>query len=71
MKTIYLKQKRSGNFELTNKKNSTHKFNTKKNALSFWNENMKGYSAKKIIKATYRKSQTYFSTVEELLNFIK
>lgn len=71
MKTIYLRQKRSGNFEFSDKRESTHKFNSKKALLEFWNKNMNGYFAKKVIKATYSRSQTYFDNFNEFWNNIK
>ena len=36
MKTTYLRQKRSGNFEVSNKKEATHAFRTKKELLTFF-----------------------------------
>jgi|19_taG_2_1085344.scaffolds.fasta_scaffold00221_20 hypothetical protein len=66
---IYLREKRSGNFEISNKKEATVKI-FKKNFSSFWNDNIKR-RRKKIIKGTYSKSQTYFSTSAEFLNYIK
>jgi len=68
MKTIYIRQKRSGNFEFSNRENHTVKFTTLK-ALRNWyiNDRMFG----RIIKATYSKSQIYFSSYKELEKFIK
>jgi hypothetical protein len=65
MKTIYLKQKRSGNFELTTPENSTNELNTPEEVISFF-RTMYG---KKVIKATYRLAQTYFSGPAELIYF--
>lgn len=36
MKTIYLRQKNSGNFEVSNKQEATHSFKTKKELISFF-----------------------------------
>jgi len=57
MKTIYLRTKRSGNYEFSNRKESDLKFKTKKEFKN-WYENKRGSG--RIIKATYRLSQTYF-----------
>jgi len=67
MKTIYLRQKRSGNYELSNRKNHTSKFTTWK-ALSAWYNDL--YYGR-IIKAEYRLTQTYFNSFDELKTFIK
>ena len=66
MKTIYLREKRSGNFEITTKENATHSFNTKKHLVEFYSQ----LGSKRIVKATYRLAQTYFSSVNELLLFV-
>ncbi len=68
MKTIYLREKRSGNFELCSRKEHTHKFRTWKD-LQEWYNNL--YWTSRVIKATYRLSQTYFNEFEELKSFIK
>lgn len=65
---IYLREKRSGNFEISNKENSTIRFKTYKSFKEWYKDN---YRHGKIIKAIYRKSQTYFSNADEFLNFIK
>ena len=65
---IYLREKRSGNFEISNKENSTIKFKTQK-AFKEWYKN--NYRYGKIIKATYSRSQTYFNSAQEVINFIK
>jgi len=71
MKTIYLRRKASGNFEIVtgkyNQAQHTHKFITWK-ALNAFCKNLYG---SKIIKAEYRLSNTYFSSFEELKTFIK
>lgn len=58
MKTIYLRQKKSGNFEFSNKKEATISFKTKKDFRE-WFESLR-YD--KLIKATYRKSQVYYNS---------
>lgn len=67
MKTIYLRQKRSGNYELSNRKNHTSKFTTWKSLKEFFDTIYFG----RIIKAEYRLTQTYFNTFDELKTFIK
>jgi hypothetical protein len=67
MNTIYLRQKRSGNYELSNRKNHTHKFTTWKALKEFFDTIYFG----RIIKAEYRLTQTYFNTFDELKTFIK
>jgi len=67
MKTIYLRQKRSGNFEFSNRQEATEKFTTKKSFIDFTKSIYDG----KIIKATYRMSQTYFYNGTEAYDFIK
>lgn len=90
MKTVYLRQKRSGNFEVSNRKEATHKFNTKKELVNFFDgeyvnsDTINERTGKplrkriadpkttgKIIKATYRLSQTYFRSGMEFYNSIK
>ena len=73
MGTIYLRQKRSGNYEFSNKDNYTHKFKTQKSFKEFYENNLKrrNYSGNKIIKACYSRSQTYFYDCQEVLTFIK
>ena len=67
MKPIYLRQKRSGNFELSTRENHTHKFTTWK-AMRTWFYTL--YSTR-VIKFEYRLSQTYFNSFDELKTFIK
>jgi len=67
MKTIYLRQKRSGNFELSTRENHTHKFTTWKALHAWFNDLYRG----RVIKAQYRLSQTYFNSFDELKTFIK
>ena len=71
MKTIYLRQKRSGNYELSNRKNHTSKFTTWKSLSAWYNDLYYGRRTGRIIKAEYRLTQTYFNTFEELKTFIK
>ena len=68
MKTIYLREKKSGNFEFSNKENATLAFKTQKSFKEFYKSR---YRYGKIIKSTYSKSQTYFSDVQEAIDFIK
>lgn len=56
MKTIYIREKRSGNFEFASRENATLKFKTKKEFKQWFEELRYG----RLIKATYRFSQTYF-----------
>jgi len=71
MKTIYLRRKASGNFEIVtgkyNQAQHTHKFITWKALNAFY----KKLYGSKIIKAEYRLSNTYFSSFNELKTFIK
>jgi len=76
MKIIYLREKRSGNFEFSNRENHTHKFNTWTGLEAWYNQDRKLdslYSGRtgQVIKAEYRKSQTYFDSFAELKTFIK
>ena len=64
---IYLREKRTGNFEISDKENATDKFKTQKAFKLQFND----YSVGRIIKAKYSKSQTYFGSVAEFLQFIK
>ena len=77
MKIIYLRQKKSGNFEITeDSKKATHKFKTQK-SFREWYEgeyDRKGQIScrtGKIIKATYRLSQTYFYSAQEVIDHCK
>jgi len=64
---IYLREKRTGNFEISNKQDCTHKYKTQK----AFREDFHNNSVGRIIKAKYSKSQTYFGSVAEFLQFIK
>ena len=72
MNTVYLREKRSGNYEIVtgkyNQKEYTHKFKTWKSLESFFNS--LHYSSK-VIKAEYSRSTTYFSSFNELKQSIK
>jgi hypothetical protein len=78
MKTVYLREKNSGNWEICSKEDhltknqndnkSMCKFNTKKGAEKFWSWI---YQSKRVVKAKYRLSQTYFNSFEEFYSFIK
>lgn len=74
MKTIYLREKKSGNFEFSTKENATLRFNTKK-AFKEWFESHPKHQSRcfsktthygYIVKATYSQSQTYFYTFTEI-----
>ena len=54
---IYIRTKRSGNFEFSNKKNADLKFKTKREFKN-WFTSTKGTG--RLIKATYTQSQTYY-----------
>ena len=77
MKTLYLKRLRSGNYEISNREDHTIKFNRVNKLKTWYKQNVNGYTkynssfGSRIIKARYRLSQVYFSSVDELLNFIK
>ena len=82
MKTIYLRKMKSGNYELSDRGNHTHKFNTKKGAKAFWDmvsgENSNTYDhfsrrlkASQIVKSTYRISQTYFNSFTQFYTAIR
>jgi len=64
MKTIYLREKRSGNFELSNRKDHTHKFTTKRAAKEFF-DHINQNTSRQIVKATYSQSQTYFNQLQQ------
>lgn len=69
---IYLREKRSGNFEISNKENSTVQFKTQKSFKAWYDLNGQSYFGKgKIIKATYSRSQAYFANAQEVIDFIK
>jgi hypothetical protein len=65
MRIVYFRQKKSGNFELSNKKDHTVKFNSVTKLKNWFNNSYtypdnclnKGHG--KVIKANYRLSQTY------------
>lgn len=62
MRTIYIKEKRTGNFEFSTKKEATHTFKTKKEFEKYFYQM---YSfGRAMIKATYRLSQTYYTKYE-------
>jgi hypothetical protein len=67
MKTIYLREKKSGNFELSNRQEHTHKFKTW-TALQDFYRNLYG---SKIIKAEYSRSTIYFNSFNQLKALIK
>ncbi len=73
---IFLRKKSSGNFEFVAKKeDATHIFNTI-DELRQWCKNPRqdnGLWFGKLIKATYSRSQTYFSTFnfDEIEKFVK
>jgi hypothetical protein len=77
MKTIYIKELRSGNFEISNKKEATHSFKTQKAFREFYKPTFysgagrfqKTFGA--LIKASYKMSQTYFTTADEALAYFK
>jgi len=71
MKPIYLRQKRSGNFELSTRENHTHKFTTWKALRAWYDDLYFGRRTNRVIKAQYRLSQTYFNSFDELKTFIK
>ena len=71
MKPIYLRQKESGNFELSNRENHTHKFTTWKALNAWFNDSVNDLYGGRVIKAEYRLSQTYFNSFDELKTFIK
>lgn len=67
MKTLFLKQLKSGNYKISNASDHSISFTQEDEFVKWYNENINGYSLRKksygsrIIKATYRLSQTYFS----------
>ncbi len=71
MRTIYLRRKASGNYEIVtgkpNQKEHTHKFRTWKALEGFYWD----LYGRKVIKAEYRLSNTCFQSFAELKNFIK
>lgn len=79
MKTVYFRELKSGNFELSTKKDSTVRFNTKIGLFEFFKMiserrskvwNRRKFEPCRIIKARYSKTQTYFNSAEELYKFI-
>ena len=64
--TIFIRKKRSGNFEFTNEKSATHVFFST-SEFKAWFENLK---FGKLIKAAYSRSQTYFNP-DEFENVLK
>ncbi len=78
MRTIYLRQKKSGNYEIADRKTATVKFTTKKALQEFWQntiENQPSYlrykDRKKIVKQTYRLSQTYYNSFADFYKTVK
>lgn len=71
MRTIYLKEKKSGNFEITDKNKATVKFNRKSDLQEFWDRISKRRFGGKIIKAKYQMSNSYFYCFDELYNSVK
>ena len=71
MKTIYLREKKSGNFEIEtgkfNQAEHTHKFKTWTALQDFY---QKLYGSK-IIKAEYSRSTIYFNSFNQLKALIK
>ena len=81
MKTIYLKEKRSGNYEVSNRSNATHTFSNKKEFIGWYDGEAKEFGKVKtctnkaprksysgqIIKATYSRSQLYYFGSNEFL----
>jgi len=63
MKTIYIREKRSGNYEFSNRAEATHKFKSKK-TFKKWFDNCCGGYRGKLIKATYSRSQVYFGVFD-------
>ncbi len=69
---IYLREKKSGNFEFTTKDNATHTFSSIDELKEWYDSRTKAFnqpSARwngKLIKATYKQSQTYFYRFEEI-----
>ncbi len=77
MKTIYLKELRSGNFEISNKEEASHKFATQKAFKEFYRPSFGSGSGRfqktfrALIKASYRMSQTYFMNADEAILYFK
>ena len=67
MKTIFLKQLKSGNYKLSNETDFTISFDNQSQFVDWYIKNINGTSSgrrsvgSRIIKATYRMSQTYFT----------
>mgnify|MGYP003677454003 CR=1 FL=1 len=73
---------KSGNYELSDRGNHTHKFNNKTGARAFWDmvrwENSNTYDrlsrrfkGSQIVKSTYRISQTYFDSFTQFYTAIR
>lgn len=66
MKTIFLKQLKSGNYKLSNETDFTISFDNQSQFVDWYMKNINGTSSgrrsigSRVIKATYRLSQTYF-----------
>jgi hypothetical protein len=77
MKTIYLRLKKSGNFEFSTKKEATHKFKSLKEFRLWFENKRENYNQTsamwfgKLIKATYSQVQTYFNNFEEVAKYLK
>ena len=80
MKTIYFKKLKSGNYEISNKDNFDLKANSKKSlqecfakieneTSNVFDKFYAKFKKARIIKATYRKTQTYFSSFNDLLKY--
>lgn len=74
MKTLYLKEKNSGNFEISPTP-TIIKFDDEVTFTEWFKRNCNGYTkyrssyGRRIIKATYRMSQTYFYSASEVLTY--
>ena len=83
MKTIYVKRKKSGNYEFSNREEATLKFRTQKSfkdwfhnvmrkeSTSTWDRIHRKFKGAQLIKASYSQSQTYFFSADEALDYLK
>lgn len=73
---------KSGNYELSQRGQHTHKFNAKKGAQAFWDAmsaessstfdyHSRRFKPCRVVKATYRMSQTYFNSFVEFYTAIR
>jgi len=81
MKTIYLKRKRSGNYEISTRKDFTVKFNKiselngwfnsvlSKEKTNVWDKRNRVFKISQVIKVTYSRSNTFFNSTNDLINF--